>query len=544
MLAIRAAVGAKVAIGFGAPGRPLFGFYHPPKDGLWRGTGVVLCNPFGTDQTRSERTYRHLAERLAAAGFACLRFDLFGTGDSGGDEHEPELVRGWVDDVGVAARELRARSGAAAIALVGLRLGGTVALLHAAASGDVDSLVLWSPCVSGTGFVGEVTKLHKIYARMEPHLAAAKPPTEDGEEALGTFLPRALVDELSRIDLLQTTRRPAGRTLVIDGGNFPGKDALLGRLGELGAAPELRSHPGHKFLITVSHRAIVPDDVLASIVEWLGQTHPKDCPATAPSHEARAGQDGPAGERPVLFGESHPLFGILTPAAAGRGPRPTIVLSNAGCVNRVGPHRTYVRWARRWAHLGFDVLRIDLSGIGDSPVAPGTQENVPYPPSALDDLAEAIRAVAPGSGTAAANPSGKVIIAGLCSGGDYAFQLGAAAPSIVGALLLNPRTFCVLDLAAVESADGGVPPRTPVEEVPRTLRAMAERVETLLVVSRNDPGVAYVDAHAGDAMGALEGAAGFRRVNIEGADHTFTPISTQTLVGNVLAEHLAARYGG
>jgi dienelactone hydrolase len=406
--------------------------------------------------------------------------------------------------------------------------------------------------VSGAGFVAETTKLHKLYVRMEPQLAAAKPPEDDGEEALGTFLPRGLVTDLSRIDLLETGRRPARRTLVIDGGNFPGRDALVTRLRELDAAPELRSHPGHKFLITVSHRAVVPDDVIASIVDWLGQAHPKEVAASgaraaapSPSSSASTSAGGPIGERPLVFGGSHPLFGILTPAdpAHSRTTRPAIVLSNAGCVNRAGPHRTYVKMARRWAALGFDVLRVDLSGIGDSPVAPGTQENVPYPPSALDDLAEAIEAV-----RSACGREKRVIIAGLCSGGDYAFQLGARAPEIAGALLLNPRTFCVLDLAAVESADGGAPPMTPVEEVPRSLRSMAERgVETLLVVSRNDPGVAYVDLHAGDAMRSLSGIPGipgFRRVDVESADHTFTPISTQKLVSDLLTEHLLARHGG
>ena len=81
----------------------------------------------------------------------------------------------------------------------------------------------------------------------------------------------------------------------------------------------------------------------------------------------------PGSERVLVFGGRHPLFGIFTPAnpaLAGPG-RPGIVLANAGCVSRVGPHRTYVKMARRWASLGFDVLRVDLSGIGDSPAAPG-----------------------------------------------------------------------------------------------------------------------------------------------------------------------------
>ncbi len=527
---IRAAAGRKQPVYFGTPGRTLFGFYHPPKDGPWRNTGVVLCNPIGTDQTRSDRTYRHLAERLSAAGFACLRFDLFATGDSGGDELSPGIVSGWVDDVRAATDELRARSGAATIALFGLRLGATLAFLDAAERGDVDSLVLWNPCVSGTAFVNEVTRLHKMYLRIEPQMAGAVPTSADGEEALGLFLPRSLIGELAQVDLLQASRRPARRTLVIDGGGLPGQAALMTRLRELGAEPELQQHPGHKFLITVSHRSVVPDEPIDAIVAWLAGGHPMSGPHEPPTPSQ--GPDAPHGERPILFGKGRPLFGILTPADAARAKpnRPPIVLTNAGCVNRVGPHRMYVKMARRWAQLGYDVLRVDLSGIGDSPVAPGEKENLTYPPSALDDLREAMRAA---SGQ-------RSVIAGLCSGGDYAFQLAAHDASVAGAWLLNPRTFCVLDLAAVES---GAPPATSVDDVPRALRKMTERgVDTLLIVSRNDPGVAYVDAHASTGMSALGSLSGFQRVDLDGADHSFTPVTTQKRVSDLLTEHLAGRY--
>jgi pimeloyl-ACP methyl ester carboxylesterase len=521
-------VGRKQPIHFGTAGRPLFGFYHPPGEGAWRGVGVVLCSPIGTDQTRSDRTYRHLAERLAAAGFACLRFDLFGTGDSGGDEFVPGLARGWLRDVGAASEELRSRSGAQSIALVGLRLGATMAMMHAAETGGVDSLVLWNPCVSGGSFVAEVTKLHKLYMRIEPQLAVAPKARTDGEEALGSFFPRALVDELAGMDLLETVRRPARRTLVIDGGNVAGRDALLARLRDLGAAPELRSHPGHKFLVTVSHRSLVPDDVIDSIVEWLGAAHPAT--VAPPTLRPRTVAPAPCGERPLMFGQSHPLFGILSPADPSQAQpgRPRIVLSNAGCVNRSGPHRMYVKMARRWAQLGFDVLRVDLSGIGDSPAVPGQVENVNYPPSGLDDLAAALRALG----------AGPTIVAGLCSGGDYAFQLGARHPDVVGAWLLNPRTFCVLALAAVES---GAPPTSSVDDVPRSLHGMVDRgVDTVLVVSRNDPGVAYVDTHAAGEMRGLIGLPGFQRVDLDGADHSFTPFALQEAVSDLLSEHLVA----
>jgi alpha-beta hydrolase superfamily lysophospholipase len=529
---IRTASGRKRPIYFGAEGRPLFGFYHPPREGPWRGVGVVLCPPIGTDRTRSDRAYRHLAERLAEAGFACLRFDLFGTGDSGGDESAPGLLQSWLDDVGLAIQELRARSGAQKVSLVGLRLGATLAMLYAAERGPVDSLVLWSPYVSGSGFVSEATKLHKLYLRIEPSLAGATPTQLDGEEALGMLLPRALVDDLSKIDLLVARRRPARRTLFIDGGNVQWRDALMARLRELGAEPELRSHPGHKFLITVSHRATVPDEILQSIVGWLAATYPESlAPRPVP---ARASGPAPSGERPLRLGADSQLFGILTPAdpSKARAGRPPILVLNAGVVNRSGVHRMTVRMARRWASLGFDVLRVDLSGIGDSPAAPGAADSVTYPARAFEDIAEAIRALG----------APRVIVAGHCSGGDYAFQVGARDPHVAGAFILNPRTFCVLELSAVEGG-AGAPVTETVEDVPRTLRAMAERgVDTFLLVSPHDPGVAYVDAHAAQSMRALDGVSGFRRIDVPTTDHAFTPVDAQGRVSDVLTEHLLAHY--
>ena len=582
-IAADAGAGVKVPLHFGLPSRPLFGFYHPaaPRQDRDRDrdrrAGVVLCSPVGTDQTRSERTYRHLAEALAEAGFACLRFDPFGTGDSGGDERTPGLARAWIDDIGVAIAEVRARAGVARVSLVGLRLGATLAMAHAAESGDVGSLVLWSPCVSGAAYVAEVGRLHKVYARIEPQVAAAAPPADDGVEALGMFLPRALVDDLSRVDLLAIGRKPAQRTLFVDGGNVQGRDALVARIRELGGACDVRAHLGHKFLLTVSHRSLLPAEVIASIVSWLRDdpagdppSAPRDAasraPLPAPQAPEATGATGvtgatraPHGERfVVLRGQNgqRPLFGILTPAEAraastSHPARPPILLTNAGCVNRSGPHRTYTKMARRWAALGFDVLRIDLSGIGDSPVGPGAEENLTYPPSGLDDLDRAIRGLQDWQGSQglqAGRPE-RIILAGLCSGGDYAFQLGARDERIAGALILNPRTFCVLDLAAVETADGA-PPKTPVADVPRMLAAMANRgVETLLVVGRGDPGVTYVDAHAGDAMRALgggghggENAPRFRRVDVEGTDHTFTPVTAQDGLSSLLTEHLLAKH--
>jgi hypothetical protein len=117
------------------------------------------------------------------------------------------------------------------------------------------------------------------------------------------------------------------------------------------------------------------------------------------------------------------------------------------------------------------------------------------------------------------------------------------------ALILNPRTFCVNDLAQVETgnfasvvaaAAGALGEAVPV---PVSLRRMVERgVDTLLVVTENDPGVTYVDAHWGEDMRALERVPGFRRDQVPGADHNFTSLWSQERLSDLTTDHLRRRY--
>ena len=79
---------------FGPAHAQLFGLHHAPDPETARGTGVILrCNALGYEAMCAHRTYRHLAERLARAGFNALRFDYHGTGDSSGDDDAPDHVR-------------------------------------------------------------------------------------------------------------------------------------------------------------------------------------------------------------------------------------------------------------------------------------------------------------------------------------------------------------------------------------------------------------------------------------------------------------------
>jgi dienelactone hydrolase len=512
----------------------MFGWYHTPEAAA-RGA-VVLVTPLGLDGTRAHWTYRVLAERLARAGFAVLRFDWRGTGDSAGDDHEPERVATWVEDLHLAIDELKRRSGAAAPILVGLRAGATFAGHVAAARDDVGALVLWMPAQTGAAWAAEMAKLHKLYLRIVPQTEAPEP---DGEELLGSFASNATIADLAKIDLLAVARRPAPRALVVEETPLRWGEQLRDRLTKLGVEVDWKRGSGGKFLFTVPHKTTLPEGSITLIADWI---------AALPPEEPRAisGASAPERtftERPVRFGPGQRIFGIVVPPAEPSPPeRPAIVLLPAGAVNRCGTHRLYVTMARRWAALGFTVLRVDLSGIGDTPAPPGTTESLVYPRDGYDDISAAIDFISREAGTP------RVILAGLCSGADFTFQVARRQAGLTGAIMMNPRTFLDLNLGRVEG-----PPVTAPEalaasreeslRVTAGFQEISERgVDALLIVSKPDPGIDFVDLHAPEEMKRAEALPRFRRVNVPGTDHTFTTISSQRLVLELTTSEFLARH--
>ena len=132
---------------FGSQEKPLFGCYHAPQAGPTRDCGVVLCHSMGNEYIRFHRAYRQLAIHLSNVGFPVLRFDFYGCGDSSSGCEQGQL-RQWLTDISTAIDEIRRRCGLTKICLVGLRLGGSLAMLAGAARGDINGMVLWDPVVN------------------------------------------------------------------------------------------------------------------------------------------------------------------------------------------------------------------------------------------------------------------------------------------------------------------------------------------------------------------------------------------------------------
>lgn len=257
---------------FGPAAEPLFGLHYPPTSGPPRATGILLCYPTGHEYIVAHRAYRQLCIRLAAAGFHVLRFDYHATGDSAGDcEHgAPER---WIDDISTAIGELRLRSACRTVALVGCRLGATLAALVGGERGDVQRMVLWDPIVNGKEHVREISARHQYMLR-RTHVAP-----RPGEDAPGLreFLGFAMTDTALRgieaLDLMTMSRPPAPTLLIVN--SQAGDDTARWRahVSRMGASVTYEHVPVPHAWTWIEDPAtiLVPNQILGAIAAWLAQ---------------------------------------------------------------------------------------------------------------------------------------------------------------------------------------------------------------------------------------------------------------------------------
>lgn len=192
---------------FGRGGRRLFGVYESAVLRAPTQRGVVLCHPWGAEYLHAHRTVRLLAKELSSQ-FHTLRFDYYGTGDSAGESPEGTLTQ-WEADIGSAINELRDTSGAESIALIGLRLGASLAATVAAKRPrDVNELVLWDPILSGAEY------LERLHLVGEPASKYIVPGSTD-RSVNGFPLTEVLEAELKDIDLPAVLNILEMRTLII-----------------------------------------------------------------------------------------------------------------------------------------------------------------------------------------------------------------------------------------------------------------------------------------------------------------------------------------
>lgn len=474
---------------FGRPSAPLFGWVHHPA--CTASGAVVLCPPLFSDAVAAHPAYVELARQLAARGCAVIRFDYFGTGDAAGDATGPRLADEWVDSVGWASEVVRAVA-PGPLSLAGVRMGALLAAAGAERLGGVDGLGLLDPSPSGRAFLRQQRAIHALRFGDEPR----------GDEV---ELPRVLLDAPGAASLKALrlpASPPARRTLVLVRPDDPWSGAWS--VGEHGVEIErLAAGEQEAFLEVDPLESRLPWGAIGRLAEWLADIEDAAAPDAAaapdeagapdavgapgpsigdtearqtvgvPLGSGRPRRPGPAWsspgtvslevgdggamytvqERPLRLGPVG-LFGIETApvpspvgtvAGSGAGARrPVVVFLSSGADYHAGPSRLWVTLARQWAAQGFRCVRVDLSGLGDSPERPGQARGVLRAPEAFDDVADVVAALA--------DDPRQVVLVGLCSGAYQALE-GALELGTLGALAVNPA----LRFTPPETIDGGPP---------------------------------------------------------------------------------------
>lgn len=140
-------------------------------------------------------------------------------------------------------------------------------------------------------------------------------------------------------------------------------------------------------------------------------------------------------ERPITFGSTATLLGIVTTPAEPRVDLPGVLLLNAGLLHRVGPNRLNVELARSLADRGFTSLRFDMAGIGDSELATGSVLDIER---SRQDVVEAM------DGLAASDGLERFVLIGLCTGAYNAFRAALVDERVIGAVLIDGYSYPTL----------------------------------------------------------------------------------------------------
>ncbi len=417
-----------------------FGWLHDaaPRDPLRvPPLGVVLCPAFAQEEICSHYGLMLLADRLAAAGMPTLRFDYGGTGDSVDD---PVTLAGFEHDVVRAVDCLRQQCGVGPVVLAGLRLGAAVAVRAASRIEGVYGLAMLAPVIAGQAFLRETRAAASVSS-----LALLDPvPKQDADKPLNTngfHWSSAFQREIAAIDLVQTPPAAPNVLLATIRSDRRGA-AFCTLLRDAGTHVTERPFADYEAFVRDPTTHEMPEATFAAVEAWLVELRDADrrvpvslstpAPVAIGATLVERGYE----EVPMRFGPDSRVFGMLCrpPATSGTAAAPiAALLLHEGSSHHIGNGRAYVALARQLAAAGIASLRVDLTGMGDSPAGDNTRS--PY--FDLERQCEIHAAI--DALETAGYPHAYAF--GLCSGADAAFQIGLADPRVVGIVMVNLQKF-------------------------------------------------------------------------------------------------------
>ncbi len=199
----------------------LFGTLHRPE-GPAREIGFVFCSPLLEEKLWAHRLFVNFARELAACGYAVIRFDYMGHGDSDG-VFEDASINTRLADIDAAADNLLRMTGVEKVGLLGLRFGATLAAVAADLVPDkYRDLILWEPLPKGSAYMQELLRINLAtqmasYKEIRVNRKVMAASLADGGlvNVDGYGLTGPLFQEAQGINLLDGPRSYRGRTLIV-----------------------------------------------------------------------------------------------------------------------------------------------------------------------------------------------------------------------------------------------------------------------------------------------------------------------------------------
>ena len=419
------------------PGGTVFAVYHPPEANIDVGLPAVLfCAPWGWNETVSYHSRRTWAESLAQAGHPVLRFDLPAVGDSAGRPDESDLLGHWTGAVSGAAERLAALAPGRELAVLGMELGGLLALEAAREGAPIDALALWAMPKAGRAFVRTVQAFSQMQ-RWDGGPEGDSPLADGWIEAAGFVLSADTAAALREIKPTKVEVPAAvGRFLVLGRDEIEPEAALVEHLGSAGAPVEADLGRGWDDMVLHPGYTVPPPLTMERLAAWLaaGRRDGVAAPGAVDGKAELVDADGGWREK-VLDDLPADSFAVLAePVAADGGEEETIVFLNAGAVRHIGPNRLWVDLARDLAPRGRRSVRVDLAGIGEAGGSSARFAEISefYDPEFGEQLIGILDSLE------RAGIGRRFVVVGLCSGGYWSFRAGLTDRRVSKTIMLNP----------------------------------------------------------------------------------------------------------
>jgi pimeloyl-ACP methyl ester carboxylesterase len=406
-----------------------FGWYHD-ADGS---CGIVLCAAQGHEDLCTHKSLRLMADAFAASGYPSLRFDYAGTGDSIGDDFEPDRIDTWIKSIEDAVQWLRINAEVDQIVLAGLRLGSALASIAADRLDSISGLILLGPTPSGRAYMRELSTFSRLSRKSSGFDMANK--AADLEIAGFAFTPQT-VQDISAIDLLRFRKSPAPQVLLIA---IESQQNAIERLSEnwseLGSHVERRIFAHYAEFMMDPAFSRFPEEALQQSLDWLTrhfESHSSKLVKPRLNYTPHEGRCFT--EYPVFFETNRNLFGMMCVPKDLDHDRPVLVYLNAGANHHIGWGRSTVEICRKIAEDGILSLRIDIAAIGDSPDPASKPDQVLYREDSKLDVSAAIDFLK-------SEGFHNIAVIGLCAGAHLGFHTALSDPRISHVIMVNQQVF-------------------------------------------------------------------------------------------------------